>query len=463
MHFYKFFTKYFAMIKSAQIGAKLITQIYNTMTVEQKRILVRQYIKDGLITTHESSNTNTMDSATCDSLILIAENKINNQNNHSNNMNNPNIQKAFEDLQKALQQNGNNTSNIDENKVRQICENITDPLKDYVHDSISNIDTKLNQILTTPAAAKRVPLVNAIQKGNTVLKELAQSYVPNEANEINVMLLSPPSFGKTYSARKIGETYDNYIEHNCSEDIDEISNLIGSGNIDTSNSGKSFTVVDGRLVEAVRKASKGESTLLMLDEVLRWNDTTQSYFLTFLTGFEKTVNNVIEKWYRIRTAHNDKNNNFEMLECSAKKLHIICGANLGGIIPVEAFWSRFKKIRIEWNKPTALEIGKSICEKFGVDKNNISAEIDILLNQFVDAVSLTRELCHNGSLQFPLDFRHLERSIIEVGNTDYVKIGERIKTYLNHECANWNSDSGSYDKDSLNELEKVEAILNKIN
>jgi hypothetical protein len=431
----------------------------NKFTVEQKRQLIRHYISQGKINNFSATDTASMNQSTCDSLIELVESNNNNNNNTNNNnkMNNTNTQvlEAINVLQNAIQ-NNNSQSQIDKSEIVQI---VNDSIND--NKRIENLESTIESVLNTPKLKKRIQVVGAANSGNAILTELNKYYVPNSFNEINTMLLSPPSFGKTYSARKIGEQYDYYIEHNCSEDIDEISNLIGRANVDTSNSGKSFTVVDGKLVEAVRKASNGESVLLMLDEVLRWNDTTQSYFLTFLTGFQKSNNGTNEKWYRIRTSRNDSNGNFEQLECSSKYLHIIAGANLGGIIPVEAFWSRFQKYRIEFSKATATEISKAICDSFDIISCNSPQDLENFITSFVDALDLTREMAHLGSIQFPIDFRMLERAIVTSADLSLVKIRKCLAESLNHCCANWNCDTGSIEQDSINELQKIADIITK--
>jgi hypothetical protein len=431
----------------------------NKMTVEQKRQLIRHYISEGKIKNFTATETASMNQSVCDNLIELAENNNNNNNinNNSNKMNNTNTQvlEAINVLQNAIQ-NNSGQSQIDKSEIVQI---VNDSIND--NKRIEELENTMKGVLNNPKLKKRMQVVGSANSGNAILSELNKYYIPNSFNEINTMLLSPPSFGKTYSARKIGEQYDHYIEHNCSEDIDEISNLIGRANVDTSNSGKSFTVVDGKLVEAVRKASNGESVLLMLDEVLRWNDTTQSYFLTFLTGFQKSNNGTNEKWYRIRTSHNDSNGNFEQIECSSKHLHIIAGANLGGIIPVEAFWSRFQKYRIEFSKATANEIAKAICDSYNVKSVNTPQDVESFINSFVDALAMTREMSHKGSVQFPIDFRMLERAIVTSTNLSLVEIKKCLVESLNHCCANWNCDTGSIEQDSINELEKVAEILTK--
>jgi len=425
------------------------------MDTEQTRKYLRECIKDGYLEYEDicSTDTRSMSKGVAEHYIEIAEankaKQLQQQSSNNTASGSNNVSDILKQLQNALENGNQNTANTDVSALEDSVKELTDRIN-IMDTSSKDLSSKLNEIedliKNDNTVKSRMPIIKASASGDEIIDAVSKYYVPNTFSAVNSLLLSPPSFGKSHSARILGKQYDHYIEHNCSEDIDEISNLVGSSQPDTSNSGNTFTTVDGVLVEAVRKASKGESVLIMLDEILRWADTTQAFFLTFLSGFIK--NN--ETWYRIRTKHNTASNTLEQIECSSKYLHIIAGANLGNIIPVEALWSRFEKVRFEWSIASGAKRAEAI-----IDMYNTSGSIDSsqLGHKFATAMDKSRKLVVNGSLQFPLDFRNLKRACQLYDNEK--EIIDFLASGLKNNCCIWNSDTGDFEKDSLNEAKAL--------
>ena len=258
------------------------------------------------------------------------------------------------------------------------------------------------------------------------------------------MLLSPPSFGKSHAVRELASGYDLFLEHNCSKSIDELDSLIGGATPDNDKGG--FLNVDGLLTQAVRAASKEKSVLLFFDESLRWREDTQAFLLTFLTGIKK--DGVLH--YQL-TTKKSVGGVLETITCKAKFLHIICGANLTAEAPVRAFWSRFRKHRIEFSKSMAERICKSILLSYGVDMVD---ELETFSKAFARAMSESRDLVKKGALFESWDFRCLEQAII-TGGADLLQICKELGKITPDHCAAWDMDTGDTTKDSNAASQKV--------
>ena len=117
---------------------------------------------------------------------------------------------------------------------------------------------------TGTGQAKRAKAV-AGSTANPVLNKLMKYYCAGEYNAGNIISIEgPPGYGKSLSCNGLGETYEKYVVHGCSNDINEIDTLQGGTVPDHSTGG--LIVCDGKLVEAFRSAAAGTPTLLFLDE-----------------------------------------------------------------------------------------------------------------------------------------------------------------------------------------------------
>jgi hypothetical protein len=414
------------------------------LSVIEKRKIIRELIANSLVESIKASDTNMLNSNECDSIIQEAQNNYESGNESETQESetqesNKSIQEALTVLTQALANNESNASNQELDKFRDYMEDRLEKTVDAMASSMNHLGSELDAIkdaLKTPEVKKNIKVIQAKASGNNpMLNAITKYYTPSQEANTNVMLLSPPSFGKSHSVRILGDSYDSFLEHNCSSDIDEITTLIG--NIIPDSSGSGFVNVDGVLTQAMREASEGKSVLLFLDEILRWNENTQAFLLTFLNGVEKTVNGVREKFYRLTTRKNN-NGSLEVIESPSKNLHIISGANLTQEIPIQAFWSRFRKLRFDFNLGFCMETAKAILSGYNIkDYSDSDRELNMgnFISGFAKLMEETRKLAIEGSIQFPIDFRNLKSCF--------------------DDCSNWNPDSGDSLKESRDELKTV--------
>lgn len=449
----------------------LINLDLDTITVVDKRSLIRDLIKDGAVQNLTASQTKAINGYECDTIInkvkdeyreLLAEAEANESYEDYEN-NDDEIAEALKALTEKLS-NRNNKNTVDSGLLNRL-ENVEMQIDGNAKHTIKLADeiADLKKVLSSPTVQKNIKTIQAkISGDNPILDEVTKYYSPNNEALANLMLLSPPSFGKSHAIRILGDSYDTFLEHNCSEDIDEIATLTGSVIPDSSGTG--FINVDGVLTQAMRDASNGKSVLMFFDEVLRWNENVQAFLLTFLNGFEKEVNGIKEKFYRLTTRKN-VNGSLEVIEASAKNLNIISGANLTSALPIEAFWSRFKKSRFDFSIELASKVAKSIIQTYNIDYTNDAIltknDVDGLSSYFALLMAKTREMVTNGTLQYPFDFR-LMKSIIEMSDSTTGSILSKVKDEIHNDLCSWNPDSGCILEESKKELDEAIDNINKL-
>jgi len=304
-------------------------------------------------------------------------------------------------------------------------------LADRVDANDEKIRLLAEALAVVPAATRaRAALAVSLAGGKEpLLAAIAPFYTAGQDTAANVMLCSPPSLGKSFSVRKLGAGYDVYLEHGASDDPDEIVTIIGGPTPDNENGG--FANPDGVLVEAVRLAAAGQNVLLLIDEVLRFSPRAQEWLLTFLTGVKTPAGRV----YRLRT-RKLKDGAFEVLECPTKHLHIIGATNLGVIAPVEAFWSRWFKVRVEFSQDIVAEVATAVCASYGI------TDADALVKGYVQVVTQSRAAVANGTLRFPADIRLLETACKAAPAATGAAVGVFIAEHLTDQTAHWNIDTG---------------------
>ena len=307
-----------------------------------------------------------------------------------------------------------------------------------VSNRVNDLEETMREALKSPSVSKRMKTIVGARSGNPIVSECLKYYKAGEDNETKLMLLSPPSFGKSHAVRCLAGEYDLFLEHNCSKSIDELDTLIGGATPDNDKGG--FLNVDGVLTQAVREAGKEKSVLLFFDECLRWREDTQAFLLTFLTGVKIDG----ELHYRMTTKKSESGV-LEVITCKAKFLHIICGANLTSEAPVRAFWSRFRKHRIEFTEGMATSIAKSILLSYGAPE---TASLWDFSKAYASAMASTRELVKKGSLFEGWDFRCLEQAII-AGGSGLSSVAGELQALTPDHCNAWDMDLGDTSKDSI--------------
>lgn len=302
--------------------------------------------------------------------------------------------------------------------------------------AVKPITERMDALETALSGASRTTLARAalaarVASGKEPLLAAIDSfYTAGTECAANVLLCSPPSLGKSYSIRKKGAEYDLYLEHGCSDDVDELVTLLGGPTPDNENGG--FANPLGVLAEAVTAASGGLTVLLLLDEVLRLSPRVQEWLLTFLTGVRLPSG---KRVYRLRT-RKLVDGAFEVVECPAENLHVIGATNLSVIAPVEAFWSRWHKVRVEFEPAIVTEVATNVCASYGI------ASAEPLVEQYTRIVTESRLAVKNGTLRFPADIRLLETACKAAKTPDGKAVGAFIAGALTDQVAHWDIDLG---------------------
>lgn len=315
---------------------------------------------------------------------------------------------------------------------------------DEVADEVRTVQSTLTTLaaalaVATPAVKSRVRAALAASSDpNPIVDALGQFYTVGEDAPANVLLCSPPSLGKSYGVRTFATAYDVYLEHGCSDDMDEIATLLGSPMPDGKGG---FITVDGVLTQAVRSASQGQNVLFLLDEVLRLAPRAQEWLLSFLTGVKRPDGT---RCYRLRTRRVDADGALEVIECDAARLHIVGATNLGMLQPVEAFWSRWETVRLDFTPATVQSVASAILAAHGIPDAG-----DVLAKAWAHIVTDSRKAVAEGKLRFPVDMRMLERAAQYATVPTVQAVGAWAAQRMADNVAHWNADLGDTDPQSV--------------
>lgn len=309
-----------------------------------------------------------------------------------------------------------------------------------VDDVSAQLATLVDALSTAnPVVRTKVAVALGVASPNPVVEALSRYYAPNVTATANLLLCSPPSFGKSYGVREFGRAYDLYLEHGCSDDIDEVPSLLGNPVPDGKGG---FVVVDGVLTQAVRAASEGRSVLLLLDEVLRLAPRAQEWLLTFLAGFKDGSG---ARGFRLTTRRATADGTFEVLHCGADKLHIVAATNLGIVTPVEAFWSRWEKVRFAFSESATAGISQSVLAAYGFS----GRVAESLAKLWASVVTASRRAVVEGRIAFPCDIRMLERAASHPSSDTCRAVVELLCDRLADCVARWDADLGDIDPVSV--------------
>lgn len=334
----------------------------------------------------------------------------------------PDVADALEAIRQALQP----AATVDEDKVRAIVEDM----------------------LAAPAA-QQVRARRAIAQAtstNPIMAALQSRYVPGQEAPANALLTSPPSLGKSFTIREFAKQYDLYLEHGCTDDLDEIATLLGGPVPD----GSGFMMVDGVLTQAVRAGAQGQNVLLLLDEVLRLGERPQEWLLSFLTGVKTPKGRV----YRLRT-RKACGGVLEVIECPVERLHIVGAGNLGARHPQEAFWSRWDVVRFGFDAQTVQTVAASIAMSYGMD----DPDAQVVASRFSLAVAATRGGIAANTLRYPLDMRALERACQLAPLVNAKEVLTHVAGRVSDLCAHWSIDLGETDPASADAVRGIATIL----
>ena len=297
---------------------------------------------------------------------------------------------------------------------------------------VARLDTLEHALhAASPATKARAAVATATATTSPILSRIAPFYAAGTDNAGTVVcLISPPSFGKSHAVRALGRTYDRFLEHGCSDDMDEISTLLGTVTPDGKGG---FIVTDGVLTQALRSAAAGETVLLFLDEVFRLSPRAQEWLLTFLAPKAGA--------YTVRTRRALPDGTLETLSAPMDRLHIVTAANLGLMPPAEAFWSRLHKVRIAFDVATLRTIARSVIDSHGI-RDNGTATADKLAAGFAALMATTRAQVKAGDLAYPADIRILERACKHAAAADCAAVVAHLAGALPDALAAWDGDLG---------------------
>ena len=334
---------------------------------------------------------------------------------------------------------------IDPDQVKDIVDKainsdvkpVMDDLNEKV-DQLAPLADTLDRIADSMAGktSNRLPIATAIASGkNPILEVIAPFYVAGSDNPTKVCVSAPPSYGKSYSVALLGESYDTFITHGCSGDLDEWSMLLGGC---TPRKEGGFITVDGKLVEAVRSASEGKNTLFFLDEVFRMSPTTMESMLAFLAPQRDSAGVLT---YELTTKQNDAGV-LETIRCNAEKLHIICATNLCEITPPEAFMDRFLFKHVRYEEAKVANISESCADKYSISDSELLGKV------FAKAMGASRKMFGEGQLKKPLSIRDLERACIHAEDATAESVRDWLVNNGTEGMLMWNSETGDIIKDS---------------
>ena len=354
---------------------------------------------------------------------------------------------------------------LGEDEVRELIAESVDPLAIAVGEvqgeaaalgaRVTDAERKLTDALEALATASpavrakvRIAVTGAKPTGNPITDALGRFYAIGEDRNVAVMLASPPSLGKSYAVREFGRMYDLYLEHGCSDEMDEIATVLGSPVPDGAGG---FVIPDGVLTQAVRTAGSGKSVLLLLDEILRLPSKVQEWFLMFLTGRKRPDGS---RYFELRTRRVD-DGALEVITCDAANLHIVAATNLGMIAPLEAFWSRWEVVRFAFDPATVRHVCDAVLAAYGVTGPTVGK----LAGAWTAIVTESRKEVANGTLRVPADIRMLERAVSLETSGNVAAIGRLLASRLTDNLANWSADLGDTDAESAKVCAKLATPL----
>ncbi len=334
----------------------------------------------------------------------------------------------------------NNSPSVSTAQIQDEIQDALTPVRDQVQDLEKDYNAFKDSLTGSPSKIARAKVATA-SSDNVILKRVLPFY-PDQGACLKTLVTSPPSYGKSYSIRELGKAYDLYLEHGCSDSIDEETTLVGS-TVPDGNGG--FAVVDGVLTQAVRAASEGKRVLLFLDEVLRWPIVSQEFLLSFLEPNKSSG----DPEYVLRTRHMS-NGACEVISCKIDNLHIIAAGNRSANSITEAFWSRWHKVNIKFDLDEFATICKQIADTYGVT---------IYERIFADAAKLSRDRYNEMRVKAPIDCRNLINAIEWSGSDDWSDIRKWIQDNLEDQLVESDARTGDPLQDSLEAIEEIKLAL----
>jgi MoxR-like ATPase len=359
---------------------------------------------------------------------------------------------------------------LDESAVRRIAGNVIadeisaiktgaiEAAKTAAEKADSAITTALADIMralaTAPAPAKArasAALKKTTGKGTNVILDRLLSLCPIGDNPANhVLIVGPSGTGKTYQARNFANMHDWTCAPIGFHKYLEPHHISGSA---APNDDGAFSFVSGAFRDAFIAASEGKTACILLDEILRASAEMQESLLTILDPIPTSKGLVYR--YRsgkpVKTGENGSTHwTQEVIECPVEKLTIVATANIGsnyGVFSVdEAFWKRFRVLRIERQGEDERQIIADACAH--LDAGAIRGCIKML--------DETRRAVKSGSLQYPACIRTLTRCAKQSETKAQLK--EALRILATEELTGWTEDGAILQT----HLESAKAIFSTV-
>lgn len=282
-----------------------------------------------------------------------------------------------------------------------------------------------------PAKARAsAALKKATGKGANVILDRLLSLCPIGDNPANhVLIVGPSGTGKTYQARNFAAMHDWTCAPIGFHKYVEPHHISGSA---SPNDDGAFSFVSGAFRDGFLAAASGKTACIMLDEILRASAEMQESLLTILDPIP-TAKGLV---YRYRSGkpvkQTDGTWSQEVIEAPVEKLTIVATANIGsnyGVFAVdEAFWKRFRIVRVERNGADERQIIADACAH--LDAGAIRACVAML--------DESRRAVQSGNLQYPACIRTITRCAQQ--SVDKAQLKEALRMLATEELTGWTED-----------------------
>lgn len=294
---------------------------------------------------------------------------------------------------------------------------------------------------------------------NELSKEETTDLIGMYAFKANLLLQGDAGSGKTYAAneycKKVGIEPVRFFGNNACEASDLIGMYLPYSHNDEFYNEEKLVWKDGALAESFRKASNGEKTVLIIDEMLRIPNKELNVLLSSLSP--------INGKYYLRTGRllNVDNSGIgveEVLSCDVENLFVIATTNLGNDYVVDiidpALKERFMVEDINNNNSFAIDIISDVLKSKNFSEDDIfvlKAFLNVILNVLEKELYEKNYIRKNYSLRLLKYIAELSDNVDEfIGNTKF----------FSNQLVELNMEDYSSEIFNTQQIELIEEIIN---